>query len=87
MSLKNFKDGVLLFVKVKPNSAKFSIKRNHQIIIQCKSPPERNKANIEIKKKLQKIFKKEVEIIYGSKSNDKAILIHNISEEEVISKL
>jgi len=87
MILKNFKDGILINVRVKPNSSTFSIKRNSQIIINCKSSPEKNKANIEIIKELERIFNREVEILFGLKSNKKSILIHNISEEEVISKL
>jgi len=87
MILKNFKDGILIVAKIKPNSPKFSIKKNGQIIITCKSLPEKNKANGEIIKELEKIFNREVEILFGAKSNRKTILIHNIDEKEVVSKL
>jgi len=74
---------MLLNAKIKPNSPKFKIeKKNNQIIIYCKSPPEQNKANIEIIKELQKLTKQEVRIIKGLTSKKKSILIHNITESD-----
>ena len=73
----------LITVKVKPNSPKFSINVKDKIIIHCKSPPEKNKANLEIMKELKKLFKKDVEIVSGSKTRNKKILIHNISENKL----
>jgi hypothetical protein len=74
---------MIIEVKVKPNSPKFSINIKDKIIIHCKSPPEKNKANLEIIKELRKLFKKDIEIISGLKSKNKKILIHNISENQM----
>ena len=75
---------MLLNAKVKPNSPKFKIeKKDNQIIIYCKSPPEQNKANIEIIKELEKLTKQEVRIIKGLTSKKKSIIIHNITEREL----
>ena len=74
---------LFLEVKVKPNSPRFKIeKKTNQIIIYCKSPPEHNKANIEIIKELEKLTKQEVRIFKGLTSKKKNILIPNITEED-----
>jgi uncharacterized protein (TIGR00251 family) len=67
---------------VKPNSPKFSIEAGDRIIINCKSKPEGNKANTEIVRELEKLFKREVKIIKGLKSKKKVILIDGISESQ-----
>lgn len=87
MCFKKINSGILLTVKVKPNSPQFSIKFNDQIIIHCKSHPEKNKANLEIIKELKRIFDRKVEIILGLKSKKKKILIHNITEDGIKKKL
>jgi len=88
MYLKKFKDGILITAKVKPNSPKFSIEiNNNRILINCKSLPKQNKANIEIMKELTRTFKKNIEIISGLSSKNKKILIHGITEQEFLSGL
>ena len=82
-NIKKVRDGVILSVKVKPNSPKFFIESNSNIIIHCKSSPKQNKANIEIIKELERLFKTRVEIISGLTSKKKSILIHNITKQEV----
>jgi len=87
MCFKKIDSDVLFRVKAKPNSPQFSIKFNDQLIIHCKSRPEKNRANLEIIKELKKIFDKDVKIISGFKSKNKKILIHNITEEEIKEKM
>lgn len=72
-------DNLMVEVSVKPNSPKFKVENKGKIIVYCKSKPEDNKANIEIKKELEKLFKTEVKIIKGLKSKRKTILIRGIS--------
>ena len=87
---KRFKDGIILSVRVKPNSSKFFLEVKDKIIIHCKSPARENKANLEIIKELKRMLKKDVEIKSGFKSKEKRIMIHNITDEELkewISKL
>ncbi len=75
---------MLLNARIKPNSPKFKIeKKNNQIIIYCKSPPENNRANQEIVKELQKLTKQEVRIIKGLTSKKKSIIIYNITKREL----
>ena len=81
--MKKIENGLIIQVKVKPNSPKFKIeKKNGDIIIHCKSPPEDNKANREIIKKLKKTTNQEVGIVKGLTSKKKSILLYNIGEEE-----
>ena len=85
--IKKVRDDVVLNVKVKPNSPHFSIESNNNFIIHCKSSPKQNKANIEILKELERLFKTRVEIISGLTSKNKSILIHNITETGIKKKL
>jgi len=75
---------MILEVKIKPNSPEFRIERkNDQILIQCRSPPENNKANKEIIKELTKLTKRKVKILRGFTSKKKSVLINNITETEL----
>lgn len=81
--VKTLENGVIIKVKVKPNSPKFKIeKRDSRIIIYCKSPPENNEANREIVKELEKLIGRKVKIARGLTSNKKSIIVHNITEKE-----
>jgi uncharacterized protein (TIGR00251 family) len=76
-------DGNLLVeIRVRPNSPKFRIEKSGGITIFCKSKPEGNRANLEIIRELEKLFKTEVKILKGFKSKKKTILIHGITAEE-----
>lgn len=85
--IKKVINGIILEAKVKPNSPKFSIEINDNIIIHCKSHTKQNKANLEIIKELERLFKTRVEIIKGLTSKNKSILIHNITEQGVMRKI
>jgi uncharacterized protein (TIGR00251 family) len=88
MNFKKFKDGILITVKVKPNSPKFSVElSDNKILISCKSPPKQNKANTEIIKELRRNFKNNVEIVSGLSSRNKKILIHGLTEQKFLSFL
>ncbi len=66
-------------VIVKPNSAKNEIleydeeKKAYKVAI--KAAPEKGKANMELIKFFKKLTKKEVEIISGSRSRKKVLLL------------
>ena len=68
---------MIIRVRVKPNSKKQEIKKiNNNYIINLKSKPENNKANIELIKLLSKELKlpsKNIKIIKGMKSKDKIV--------------
>lgn len=75
-------DNLIIEVTVKPNSPKFKVEKGDRIIIHCKSKPEDNKANIEIKKELERLLKTEVNIIKGLKSKKKTILVHGMDDDK-----
>lgn len=61
-------------VKVKPNSGKQEIDEKDGVyIVRLKSPPENNKANIELVKLLSRHFGKEVKIKSGFSSRKKIV--------------
>jgi len=70
---------MILNIKVKTSSGKQEIKEisNNQYTISLKSPPEDNKANLELVKLLKKHFKKDIKIIKGKKSKNKIIEVKN----------
>ncbi len=78
---------IILNVRVKPNSSKFSVDVSNEIVISCKSPPKNNKANIEIVKQLKRLLKRGVTIESGLKSKKKRIKIHNITMQELMGLL
>jgi len=80
MSIKTHPKGVIIDVRVKTNSPRFSFSSD---LIEVRSPPQEGKANTEIIKNLKKLTGKDVEILKGLKSKNKLILIKKASEEEV----
>jgi len=66
----------MIKVKVKPSSGRQSIeKKGETYLINVKSHPENNKANIEVIKLLEKYFKKSVKIKSGLTSRNKIVEI------------
>lgn len=77
---------VIIEVKVKPNSKRFTItKKGDQLILEVTSHPKEGKANAEIIKGLERKFGKEVEIVKGMKGKDKIILVKNAEMKGVVS--
>jgi len=67
---------MIINVKVKTNSGKQEIMQNNdKYLVYLKSPPENNKANIELINLLKKYFGKPVKIVKGLKSKQKMINI------------
>jgi len=62
-------------IKVKPNSGKSEIIRKDGYIAFLKSPPENNKANIELIQLARKKFQSEVRIVSGFTSKKKVVEI------------
>ncbi len=72
---------MIITAKVKTHQKKFSIERKGDVwVISVTSPPEKNKANIEIIKELSKIYG-NARIISGLKSEKKRIEIKNELQE------
>lgn len=61
-------------IKVKPNSGKSEIiKKSDKYFAFLRSPPEDNKANMELLKLAKKYFQTEVKIVSGLKSKNKIL--------------
>ncbi len=83
MSIKQTENGVMLEVRVKAGSGKFSITSEGDVItIRTKSPAEDNKANQEIIKELSHLFRKDVRILKGLKSKHKEIFVEGASARD-----
>ncbi len=63
-------------IKVKPQSGKSEIiLKDEKFIAFLKSPPENNKANLELLKLAKKYFKKDARIVLGKTSKTKVLEI------------
>lgn len=84
MLMKTHPRGVLIEVRVKTNSPKFTLSRSgDEVVIEVTSPPKEGKANTEIVKSLRKLTGHEVEIVKGLKGKKKLILIRDAEPEEM----
>ncbi len=79
--------GVTIEARISPGASKPGISRmdDGKIKVRLSSPPEKGKANKELKVFLSAFFgvaKKDVEIKAGEKSRDKVIMINEITEKK-----
>ncbi len=85
------KDGLILRLKIVPNSSKNDIIwENDGLKIKITAQPIENKANkalIEFISKKLKIAKSNISIIKGETTKEKTLLLKNIKEIELIEKL
>ena len=81
-------EGILIKVKVKPRSSNFKIDREeNNLVVRCRNPPEKGKANKELIKELSKLLGHEVFIVSGLASKEKIILIKDAEPNELNSLL
>lgn len=74
--IRQTEKGVLMEVKVKPNSKRFALARKGgQLVLEVVSPAREGKANLEIVKGLKRLFGRDVEIVKGSRKRRKVILV------------
>jgi uncharacterized protein (TIGR00251 family) len=84
MKLLKSDDGVVLEVYVKPNSKRFRMEfEGNELVVSCREAPVKGKVNRELVKELSKLFNRKVELISGSRSRQKKILIRNIEADEI----
>ena len=82
--IKQTENGVLLEVKVKPNSKKFGfVRKGGKLILEVTSPPKEGKANAEIIRGLKRVLGKDVEIFKGLKSREKIIFVNGAASEDI----
>jgi uncharacterized protein (TIGR00251 family) len=84
MKIIETKEGTILEVFVKPNSAKFEvIVEDDELIVRCTEEPVKGKVNKELIKELSKLFHKKVEIISGLASKQKKVFIKDADKNEI----
>ncbi|KXA93962.1 hypothetical protein AKJ40_00165 [candidate division MSBL1 archaeon SCGC-AAA259M10] len=89
--LKQEDNGVVVNLKVIPNSQKFEIKDvnpwRKKLRISVSSSPEDGKANQELLDGLETVLGSKVDIVSGVKSREKQIVVRDVPIDEVIEKL
>ena len=84
MKTTETKDGTIIEVFVKPNQPKFDVKIDgDEIVVFSTEEPVKGRVNMEIIKELTKRFHTKVELISGSTSRQKRLLIKNVDKAEV----
>jgi hypothetical protein len=84
MSINEVKDGVILYVNVKPNSREFKIVvRGDEIVVFCVEAPVKGKVNKELIKEFSRVFHNKVELVSGFSSKQKKLLIRGFRKSEV----
>jgi uncharacterized protein (TIGR00251 family) len=88
MSITETKDGVILSVFVKPNSAKFKIELDaDEIVLHCTEEPVKGKVNKEIIKELSKLLHIEVELVSGATSRQKKLFVKGLRKKQVEERI
>lgn len=84
--IKETDNGLLLSIKVMPNSSKNELIKQDSILkLKITAPPVDNKANKFVVNYLSKIFKvpkTSIKILYGELSREKTILFSGITEDK-----
>jgi uncharacterized protein (TIGR00251 family) len=84
MKLHQTSKGVILDVHIKPNSKKFQLKLDEDmLIVLCREAPVKGKVNKELLKQLSRLFSRKVELVSGFTSRQKKLLVNDITGEEV----
>jgi uncharacterized protein (TIGR00251 family) len=88
MSITETKEGVILSVFVKPNSAKFKIELDgDEIVLHCTEEPVKGKVNKEIIKELSKLLHIEVELVSGATSRQKKLFVKGLRKKQVEERI
>ena len=84
MKLIEPKDGTIIEAFVKPNQPKFKITiANDEILISSTEETVKGKVNKEIIKELSRLFHAKVELVSGSTSRHKTLLIKNTKKTQI----
>ncbi len=84
MKITQTKDGCILEVSVKPRSREFSILfEADEIIIRSREEPIGGRVNKELIRELSRLFGGQVEIVSGSTSKRKMLLLKGVEKSEV----
>jgi hypothetical protein len=84
MKVSETKDGTVMEVFVKPNSAEFeTVIDNDEILVFCTEEPVKGRVNKELVKEFSRLFHSKVEIVSGFTSKQKRLLIKSVGKSEV----
>ncbi|MCD6403481.1 MAG: YggU family protein [Candidatus Aenigmarchaeota archaeon] len=85
--LQETSKGIVVEIKVIPNSPKFKVKTNSFIKVYLTSEPKRGKANKELINMFKKIFGVEVKILSGARTKTKKLLLPGLTKQDFIRGL
>jgi len=84
MKILETKDGVIIEVFVKPNQPKFNVTIDgDEIVVASTEEPVKGKVNKELVKELSRLFHAKVELISGSTSRQKQLMIKGVEKNQV----
>jgi len=84
MKLRETQKGLILDVYVKPRSREFRIVvEGDEIVVHCSEEPVGGRVNRELVKELSRLFDKRVELVSGSSSRQKRLLVRDAEKNEV----
>jgi uncharacterized protein (TIGR00251 family) len=84
MSIAETKDGVMLTIFIKPNSAKFKVEFDGtEIVVYSTEEPIKGKVNKEIIKELSKLLHVKVELASGATSKEKKLFVKGLEKNRV----
>ena len=83
MKLTETKNGTVIAVYVKPNQPQFKIAiEGNDIVIFSTEEPVKGRVNKEITKELTKLFHYSVELVSGSTSKQKRLMVKGLTKNE-----
>lgn len=84
MKLRETEKGLILDVYVKPRAKEFRIMvESDEIVVHCSEEPVGGRVNRELVKELSRLFGKKVELVSGSSSRQKRLLVKNAEKSEI----
>ena len=84
MEIQETPEGLIVTVKVRPNSGGFRLtKKRDDIVLELASPAREGRANQELLSELPRLLRCEVRIIGGLSSRKKLLLLRGITEREL----
>ena len=84
MRITETKDGVIMEIRVKPNAREFKlVVEDDEIVVFSTEQPTRGRVNKQVLKELTRLFHRRVELISGSSSRGKKILVREAKKEDL----
>ena len=84
MKIRETEKGLILDVYVKPRSKEFEVVvEGDEVVVRCREEPVGGRVNRELVKELSRLFGKRVELVSGSSSRQKRLLVKDAVKSEV----